>query len=123
MIPTPWLPKPLPWEAPDYTDDVVMSVRALVEGKANAAQQQMVWRYLMYLTKGSDEFQDLSFRPSSPKTGMQGEATIFAEGSRFIGMMLRKLLRPECTPRPSTPSPSLSIQKRLRARRTERTAV
>lgn len=115
MPATPWLPKPLPWLPPDHTDDVVMAVRAIFEGKANAAQQQTFWRYLMYATAASEEFQDMSFRPTD-KGGT--DAMIFAEGKRFIGLMLRKLLRPELTPKPITPSVSLPVQQRLRKRRT-----
>lgn len=117
MPATPWLPKPLPWMPPDYTDDVVMAVRAFEAGNANEAQQRTVWRYLMYVTKASEEFADLSFRPDD-KGGERG--TIFAEGSRFVGMTLRKLLRPELTPKPSVNKPAIPIQKRMRQRRTER---
>lgn len=115
---TPWLPKPLPWIPPDYSDDVVMAVRAFESGTANAGQQKTVWRYIMYITKATDEFQDLSFRPSGGAAGASGEATNFAEGSRFVGMMLRKMLRAELTPKPTTaPSVPLPVQKRMKARR------
>lgn len=123
MATTPWLPKSLPWIPPDYTDDVVMALRAFESGKANAGQQQTVWRYLMYVTKATDEFQDLSFRPGGANAGAPGEATIFAEGSRFVGMMFRKLLRAECTPKPSTPVISETMQKRMRARRSGKAFV
>lgn len=119
-MPAAWLPKPLPWMSPDYTDDVVMAIRAFEAGNANEGQQKTVWRYLMYLTKASEEFQDLSFRPSGANSGAPGEATFFAEGSRFVGMMLRKLLRPECTPKPQSSKAPLPIQKRMRQRRTEK---
>jgi hypothetical protein len=119
-MPVAWLPKPLPWMPPDYSDDVVMAVLAFEAGNANEGQQKTVWRYLMYVTKASEEFQDLSFRPSGGSAGATGEATLFAEGSRFVGMMFRKLLRPECTPKPSVDKPSMPIQKRMRQRRAER---
>ncbi len=113
----PWLPKPLPWMSPDYSDDIVMAIRAFEAGNANEGQQKTVWRYLMYITKASEEFQDLSFRPSGGASGASGEATLFAEGSRFVGMMLRKLLRAEFTPRPSSIQPTTPVHKRMRARR------
>jgi hypothetical protein len=116
-MPTAWLPKPLPWIPPDYSDDVVMAVRAFEAGNANEAQQKMVWRYLMYVTKATDEFQDLSFRPGGGTAGAPGEATNFAEGSRFVGMMFRKLLRAELTPKPPVTSVPLPVQKRMKARR------
>jgi hypothetical protein len=117
MPTTAWLPKPWPWLPSDYSDDVVMAVRQLADGKANEAQQKLAWRWLMYVTAASDEFQDLSFRPG----GEDGRrATDFADGKRFVGMQVKKLLRPELTPKPIETSPaSLSVQKRLRSRRTD----
>jgi hypothetical protein len=112
---TPWLPKSLPWLPSDYTDEVVMAVRAVFEGKANAAQQQTFFRWLMYATTASEEFADLSFRPAD-KGGT--DAMIFAEGKRFVGIQIRKMLRPELTPKPIAPSVSLPVQQRLRKRRT-----
>lgn len=115
-----WLPKSLPWIPPDHTDEVVMAIRAFEAGNANAGQQQTAWRYLMYLTRASGEFQDLSFRPG----GAEGRrATDFAEGMRFVGMMLRKLLRPEFTPQPKTPALPVSVQKRFRERRAKKVSV
>jgi len=92
-----WQDKKLPWEPPDYDDDVIYAVRALAAGIASDHQQKLAWTYLMHITKASDEFQSLSFRPGAA----DGErATAFAEGKRFVGMMLRKLFRPELTPKP-----------------------
>lgn len=89
-----WKAKPEPWLPPDYDESTIYAVRALMTGTANDGQQKLVWSYFMYLTGASEEFADLSFRP-----GPQGErATVFAEGRRFVGLMLRKLLRPELTP-------------------------
>lgn len=109
-----WLPQPMPWNPPSHDDDVVIAIRALATGTANSAHQALVWRYLMYVTKASDEFQDLSFRPG----GEEGRrATDFADGSRFVGMMIRKLLRPEFTPKSKIPEIPPTIQKRMRQRR------
>ncbi len=122
-MPAAWLPKPLPWMPPDYSDDVVMAVRAFEAGNANEGQQRTVWRYLMYVTKASEEFQDLSFRPSGGAAGGPGEAGFFADGSRFVGMMFRKLLRAECTPKPQSTKAPLPIQKRMRQRREREKAL
>lgn len=90
-----WKDTKLPWDTQDYDDDIIYALRALVVGKANEGQQKYVWQYLMYLTKASEEFASLSFRPDN----IGGErATAFAEGKRFVGLMLRKLFRPELTP-------------------------
>lgn len=92
---TAFLPKKLPWETPDYDEDAIYAIRALAQGVANSAQQATAWRYMMYITGATEEFADLSFRPDA----LGGErATAFAEGKRFVGMMLRKLFRPELTP-------------------------
>lgn len=90
-----WLPKAHPWAPPGYSDQDIWAVRALERGKASESQQLRAWHFIMYITKASEQFADLSFRP-----GEEGRrATDFAEGKRFPGLMLRKLLRPELTPR------------------------
>ena len=89
-----WLPKKEPHLPPDYDDMVILAVRAFAAGKANDGQQKLVWDYMMYVTTASEAFQDMSYRP-----GPTGDrATIFAEGKRFAGLMLRKLLHPALTP-------------------------
>lgn len=90
-----WTAKALPWMPPDYDDATIWAWRAFSKGEATNSQQTLVRDYIMYITKASEEFQDLSFRP-----GEEGRrATDFAEGLRFAGIMLRKLNRPELTPR------------------------
>lgn len=92
---TNWRPKAEPHFPPDYDDLVIWAARALSQGRATEAQQKHLWRWLMYVTAASEEFQDLSYRP-----GEQGiRSTDFAEGKRFVGQQLRKLLRPELTPK------------------------
>jgi len=115
---TTWLPTAEPWLPPEHDEQVVYAIRAFAEGAANAGQQQMVWRYLMYVTAASEEFQDLSFRPEA-KGGQWG--TAFAEGKRFVGMMIRKLLRPEFTPKPKLVAP-MGLSEKLRARRRKKAA-
>lgn len=95
MIDPKWVPKSMPWLPPEYTEQDIWAVRAFSQGKATESQQVRVWNYFMYLTAASEAFADLSFRP-----GEEGRrATDFAEGKRHPGLMLRKLLRPELTPR------------------------
>src|SRR5262245_53355171 len=93
-----WRNKAEPHLPPDYDDYVVMAVRQLAAGKANEAQQRLAWDYLMYLTKASPEFQDLSYRPGD--TGQR--ATDFAEGQRSVGINLRKLFHPALDPKRTT---------------------
>jgi hypothetical protein len=70
----------------------------------------------MYVTAASEEFQDLSYRP-----GEQGiRATDFAEGKRFVGQQVRKLLRPELTPKPKPPEPKRPNLKEIREKRKNR---
>jgi hypothetical protein len=94
-FPETWLPKKDPWLPPDYDDVVVLSVRALANGTANEHQQKVAWRWMQYVTAASEEFADLSFRP-----GAEGErATTFAEGKRFVGLQLKKMLHPALNPK------------------------
>lgn len=97
-----WRPKKEPWLPPDHDESSIYAIRALATGTANDGQQKLAWNYLMYVTGASEEYADLSFRP-----GPTGERdTVFAEGKRFVGLMLRKLLRPELTPEGSMIGPS-----------------
>ena len=80
-----------PWNPLDYDEDVVFAFRQFAEGKANEGQQQTVLRWLQYAC-GVGEYADLSFRPG----GQDGERlTTFAEGRRFVGLQMLKLLTPE----------------------------
>ena len=115
---TTWLPTAQPWLPPTHDEQVVHAIRAFAEGVASAGQQQMVWRYLMYVTGASEEFADLSFRPDE-KGGER--STVFAEGKRFVGLMIRKLLRPEFTPKPKLVAPT-GLSEKLRARRRKKAA-
>jgi hypothetical protein len=109
-----WEHKEQPWHLPDHDEEVVYAVRALGQGVANAEQQQVFWRYLMYVTAASEEFADVSYRPDA----MGGERnTVFAEGKRFVGLMFRRLLNPKFTPKPETPSIPDTARERLRQRR------
>ncbi len=119
-LPTSWLPKPDPHFPPDHTDEVVLAIRALESGTANSAQQQLAWRYLMYVTGASEEFADMSYRPDS----LGGRrASDFAEGKRFVGLMIRKLLRPEFTPQAKIASIPETVSRRLAKKRQGRKAA
>ncbi len=88
-------PTPMPWDPAEYDESVIYACRALHEGAATHAQQKLVWEYVQYLAKSGDGHQDLSFRP-----GPDGpRATDFAEGKRFVGLQLRKMLHPAVSPK------------------------
>lgn len=109
-----WEHKEQPWHLPDHDEDVVYAVRAVAQGIANAEQQQIFWRYLMYVTAASEEFADVSYRPDE-KGGERN--TVFAEGKRFVGLMFRRLFNPKFTPKPQAPEQPKAIQRRMRERR------
>ena len=114
-----WRPKAEPHTPPDYDDDVVMAVRGLATGTASDQQQKLFWTWLMYVTAASEEFQDLSYRPGE----MGIRATDFAEGKRFVGQQIRKMLRPELTPKMRKPEvPVRPTLQGIRAKRQKRQA-
>lgn len=90
-----WKPAQDPWKPAAYDDDVVYAVRAVWNGTANDGQQKLVADWFEFLT-GCGRFQDLSYRPGP--TGDRDSA--FAEGKRFVGLQLLKMLHPSVTPRP-----------------------
>lgn len=93
-----WKPKKDPWHPPDYDDETVLAFRAFHAGLTNKGQQQLVWSWLMYVTGAGDEFADMSYRP-----GPNGDRdTVFAEGKRFPGLQMRKMLHPMMTPKAMT---------------------
>lgn len=93
-----------------------MAVRAVFKGEAQPSQQLLFRDYLMYVTGASEEFADLSYRPDDK------DATNFAEGKRFIGLMIRKLLRPEFDPKDKKELVGDSPLKRHIKRKLEGTA-
>lgn len=111
-----WLPKKEPHLPPDYDEDVVYAVRAVSNGSANEVQQKLFWEYLMYVTAASEQYQDLSYRPGEMGT----RAMDFAEGKRFVGLMIRKFLHPALTPKPKTQAKPRPNLRDLRAKREER---
>jgi hypothetical protein len=108
-----WMPKKDPWLPPDYDPTVIWAWRAFCKGEATPHQQQTLFAYIMYVTAASEEYADLSFRPGDQW------ATAFAEGKRQVGLMLRKLSRPELTPRGEheVDVPAIAAMKAKRTRR------
>ena len=82
--------------------------RALVAGEANEGQQKLFIDYLRYITDQGA----MTYRPGSDRD------SAFAEGKRFVGLELFKLLHPLLTP-PAKPKPQrLALaQERMRAKR------
>ena len=86
-----WKPNALPYVPAQWDEDVLMAFRSFAAGKANDGQQALVWKYIQFVC-GVGEYQDLSWRPGGP----DGERlTSFAEGKRFVGLQLLKLLHPD----------------------------
>lgn len=77
----------------DYDDDVVYAVRAVWNGTANDGQQKLCADWIEFVC-GTGRFQDVSYRPGA--TGDRDSA--FAEGKRFVGLQLLKMLHPSVTP-------------------------
>jgi hypothetical protein len=83
-------PKLKPYDPPEYDERSLMAIRALWNGTANAAQQADVRDWLQYIT-GTGAFADLSFRPGGAEAERE---TAFAEGKKFVGLQLLKMLHP-----------------------------
>ncbi len=65
------------------------AVRAVYEGTANEGQQRRAFEWILRHACG---IYDLSYRPGGDEGG---RATDFAEGRRFAGLQIAKLLQPE----------------------------
>lgn len=73
-----------PWMPPEYHLADVSALQALQRGEADPDQQK---RALKYLIEAVCATYDLSYRPSSTRD------TDFAEGRRFVGLQIVKLLK------------------------------
>lgn len=74
-----------PWKAVNSEIDIAAAFQALQRGDATGDQQR---RTLKFVITDLCRTHDLSFRP-----GPDGErATTFAEGKRFVGLQIVKLL-------------------------------
>jgi hypothetical protein len=79
-----------PWKAPPYDPANAFAMQALAKGSASAAQQQLAFNFIV---KELCETERLTFWP--PEQGHDGtRATDFAEGKRWVGLEIRRLLLP-----------------------------
>lgn len=78
--------KYLPWIPPKTEEADIYSIKALQAGNASEHQQK---RALKFIIGGLCGTYDLSFRPDD---GGGDRATCFAEGKRFVGLELVKML-------------------------------
>jgi hypothetical protein len=85
-----WEPKADAWKPVDYDDDVVLAVRAVKSGVANAGQQQLFYEWLRYLC-GAD---DWAFRP-----GRETRETDIMLGRQFVWSQVEKMHHPALTPK------------------------
>jgi hypothetical protein len=72
-----------PWLPPDYDKQDMFALKGLAAGTATADQQKHALDYIVRMLCGT---YDLSYRPTSERD------TVFAEGRRFVGLQLVKLL-------------------------------
>lgn len=80
-------PAPAPWAEPVYEKADVIAIQLVAQGKGEAIHQK---RVIDIVVNKMAETYGLSFRPDSDG----GErATSFAEGKRFVGSQLVKLMK------------------------------
>lgn len=77
------MPHKDPLERPDYTEAEVQSLRAMLNGEANARQQVMALDYMIRACGTHDQ----PYRPGDP------QATAFAAGKQFCGQTLVWMLK------------------------------
>lgn len=80
-------PRAPAWKPADYTPDDVTALQAVLAGIANDGQQKRALDFIINNLCGTYE---ISFR--SDADGGERE-TSFAEGRRFVGLQIVKLLR------------------------------
>lgn len=84
--PKPDLEDHAPWKPPRYELAVASAFQALARGDADKSQQQRALKWLIEDLAGTYDF---SYRP-----GPNGERdTTLAEGRRFVGLQVVKLLK------------------------------
>ena len=78
---------PQPWHPATYAKADAYALKALARGEASAEQQKRAIEWIVYEAAKHD---DMSFRPG----GLDGDrATTFAEGRRFVGLQVLKLVQ------------------------------
>lgn len=71
-----------PWVPAAWGKADAYAIKAVAAGNASEAQQKRAMQWVL----GACGLRDLSFRPDSDR------ATAFAEGKRFVGLQIAKLL-------------------------------
>jgi hypothetical protein len=79
-----------PWRTPPYEPANAYAMQALVKGTASAAQQQLA---LAFIVKELAETDRMTFWPPTEHDDGR-RATDFAEGKRWVGLEIRRLLLP-----------------------------
>lgn len=88
-MPTP--SKAFPWNEPEISKADIIAFQRVAQGKGDEFHQKRVIDWL--INKGACTY-DLSFRPDD----VGGDrATAFAEGKRFVGQQVVKLLKADPT--------------------------
>jgi len=77
---------PQPWHPARYEDADIYAVQALAGGTANSGQQKRALEWILIDLCG---VRDLSFRTGAEEGR---RATDFAEGKRFVGLQIAKLM-------------------------------
>lgn len=72
-----------PYLPAKYTPGHVLAIQRLAEGKATEDEQIMAFRWIVEQAAGT---YDMSYRPDSERD------SVFAEGRRFAGLQIVKLL-------------------------------
>lgn len=76
-----------PWRPPSYEDPDVVALQALARGNANLEQQKRALTWIIEQAAGT---YGMSYRPG----GSEGDRdTVFAEGRRFVGNQIVKMLK------------------------------
>ena len=80
-------PRPRAWTPVDYTVQIARAVQAVARGDASEREQKMAMDWIIVQAAGAYE---LSFRSDGGDGGER--ETAFAEGRRFVGLQLVKLV-------------------------------
>jgi hypothetical protein len=73
-----------PWHPAAYEDQDIYAVQAWAAGKASEGQQKRAFEWVMFNLCG---IREMSFDPDSSRV------TDFAEGKRWVGLQIGKLLK------------------------------
>lgn len=84
-----------PWKAAKFEDADVFAIQALAKGNATIHQQKLA---LDWIVKNACKINDLSYRP-----GAEGSRdTDFAEGKRYVGLQIVRLIEYKIGARPNS---------------------